>query len=229
MSAMRLNDAQVDRYSRQIVLAEVGPIGQARLLESHVTVGGGGRAAEHALAYLAAAGVGRLSAPRCLHHVVDPDQTDVIIDELGRSPAAADAVVIGGRTSEEAGGTLAALIGGTHAPPSSTAGRAPSAPCPHVFWIAGGRAAALPPCPACVDAILPAVASVPAELEPARDALLGTMIATETVKALLGIGEPLRGRVLTFEPGDASVTVGTAAPARAGCALCAALADTIEG
>jgi molybdopterin/thiamine biosynthesis adenylyltransferase len=57
-----LREDQVRRYARHILLPDVGGRGQERLLASRVAVEvGPGRAAEvAALAYLAAAGIGRL-------------------------------------------------------------------------------------------------------------------------------------------------------------------------
>lgn len=54
-----------ERYRRHLVLREVGPVGQARLQRSAVSVIGVGAAAEEAAFYLVAAGVGRvvLEAP----------------------------------------------------------------------------------------------------------------------------------------------------------------------
>lgn len=52
-----LTDDQIERYSRHILLPEVGGKGQARLLASSVLVCGDGPAAECCAAYLAAAGV----------------------------------------------------------------------------------------------------------------------------------------------------------------------------
>ena len=47
---MRLDEEQVDRFSRQILLREVGGRGQVRLLESRVLVSGTGPAASAAAA-----------------------------------------------------------------------------------------------------------------------------------------------------------------------------------
>lgn len=64
-----LNDAQRDRYSRHLLLPEVGEVGQAKLLKSKVLlIGAGGLGAPAAL-YLAAAGVGTLG-------LVDADVVD---------------------------------------------------------------------------------------------------------------------------------------------------------
>lgn len=55
-----LSDEQIDRYSRQILLAEIGGSGQSRLLASRVAVLGVGRLAAILANHLANAGVGEL-------------------------------------------------------------------------------------------------------------------------------------------------------------------------
>lgn len=57
---MRLTDAQIERYSRQILLREVGGTGQTALLAARVLITGGGAAFDTATTYLAGAGVGTL-------------------------------------------------------------------------------------------------------------------------------------------------------------------------
>jgi len=65
----QLTDAQRDRYSRHILLPEVGEVGQSKLLKSKVLcIGAGGLGSPSAL-YLAAAGVGTLG-------LVDADTVD---------------------------------------------------------------------------------------------------------------------------------------------------------
>jgi len=56
-----VNDDQLDRYARHIILKEIGGAGQQRLLESHVILVGAGGIGAPAIQYLAAAGVGRLT------------------------------------------------------------------------------------------------------------------------------------------------------------------------
>ena len=65
----QLTDAQRDRYSRHILLPEVGEAGQAKLLKSKVLLLGAGGLGSPAALYLAAAGVGTLG-------VVDADKVD---------------------------------------------------------------------------------------------------------------------------------------------------------
>ena len=56
-----MNDDQLDRYARHIILKEIGGAGQQRLLESHVILVGAGGIGAPAIQYLAAAGIGRLT------------------------------------------------------------------------------------------------------------------------------------------------------------------------
>lgn len=55
-----LSDLQIERYSRQIILPQVGGKGQQQLLDARVFVSGNNRWQAQALLYLAAAGVGKL-------------------------------------------------------------------------------------------------------------------------------------------------------------------------
>jgi len=64
-----MNDQQLLRYSRHILLNEIGIDGQQRLLESHVLIIGMGGLGSPAALYLAASGVGRLTL--CDHDTVD--------------------------------------------------------------------------------------------------------------------------------------------------------------
>ena len=63
-------DEQIKRYSRQIILPEVGGKGQKKLLASRVLVLGAGGLGSPAIAYLAAAGVGTLG-------IIDHDLVEV--------------------------------------------------------------------------------------------------------------------------------------------------------
>ncbi len=67
---MTLNQEQIERYARHLLLKEVGGQGQAKLLQSRVLVVGAGGLGAPLLLYLAAAGVGTLG-------VVDDDTVDL--------------------------------------------------------------------------------------------------------------------------------------------------------
>ena len=64
-----MNDEQLLRYSRHLLLAELGVEGQARLAAAHVLLIGAGGLGCPAALYLASGGVGRLT-------IADPDVVD---------------------------------------------------------------------------------------------------------------------------------------------------------
>lgn len=66
----KLNPEQQRRYARHIVLSEIGTAGQGKLLSSSALVIGAGGLGSAALAYLAAAGVGRIG-------VIDADRVEL--------------------------------------------------------------------------------------------------------------------------------------------------------
>ena len=55
------SEEQIERYSRHIILPEVGGEGQSRLLESKVLLVGAGGLGSPAAFYLAAAGIGNMN------------------------------------------------------------------------------------------------------------------------------------------------------------------------
>lgn len=65
-----LEDAELDRYARHIVLREVGGAGQLKLKAASVAVVGAGGIGSPAIQYLAAAGIGRLV-------LIDDDHVDL--------------------------------------------------------------------------------------------------------------------------------------------------------
>jgi molybdopterin/thiamine biosynthesis adenylyltransferase/rhodanese-related sulfurtransferase len=88
-SASRLDDEQLARYSRHLLIPEVGLEGQQKLLETSILLIGAGGLGSPAALYLAAAGVGRIG-------IVDDDRVDASnlqrqvlhsTEELGESKA----------------------------------------------------------------------------------------------------------------------------------------------
>lgn len=92
-----MDDAQLLRYSRHILLDELGIEGQERLLDSHALIIGAGGLGSPAALYLGSAGVGKIT-------VVDHDQVDATnlqrqiahtLDRVGKDKAASIAAAIG--------------------------------------------------------------------------------------------------------------------------------------
>ena len=69
-AAMALTDEQIERYSRHIILKEVGAKGQKKLLNAKVLIIGAGGLGAPAAMYLGAAGVGTIG-------IVDADEVDL--------------------------------------------------------------------------------------------------------------------------------------------------------
>ena len=67
---MQLTKKQIERYSRQIILKDIGPIGQKKLSNSSVLVVGAGGLGSPILMYLAGAGVGKIG-------IVDHDKVHI--------------------------------------------------------------------------------------------------------------------------------------------------------
>jgi len=70
MSGLDLDPTQLDRYSRHIIMDDVGPEGQAALLDADVLVLGAGGLGSPIIQYLAAAGVGTLG-------IADDDEVEL--------------------------------------------------------------------------------------------------------------------------------------------------------
>jgi adenylyltransferase/sulfurtransferase len=67
---MPLSEQQIERYSRQIILEEVGGTGQEKLLSSKILIVGAGGLGAPAALYLAAAGIGTIG-------IIDSDKVDL--------------------------------------------------------------------------------------------------------------------------------------------------------
>lgn len=99
-----MNDDQLLRYSRHILLDEIGIEGQQRLLDAHALVIGAGGLGSPALLYLGTAGVGTLT-------IVDHDCVDLtnlqrqIVHDMAR---------VGTPKAESAARSIAAINPGVH-------------------------------------------------------------------------------------------------------------------
>lgn len=90
MSGLSLDSTQLDRYSRHIIMDEVGPSGQQDMLDARVLVVGAGGLGSPIVQYLAAAGIGTLG-------IADDD--DVELSNLQRQVVHGDSDV--GRNKAE--------------------------------------------------------------------------------------------------------------------------------
>ena len=57
---MKFNKKQIERYSRQIILKKIGPVGQKKLLGSSVLIVGAGGLGSPIAIYLAGLGIGKI-------------------------------------------------------------------------------------------------------------------------------------------------------------------------
>jgi len=96
---MPLSDGDVLRYSRNILIPEIGPEGQERIFRSSVLVVGAGGLGSPALLYLAAGGVGRIG-------IIDRDRVE--ITNLNRQVIHGEKSV-GRRKVESAGESIRAI------------------------------------------------------------------------------------------------------------------------
>ena len=91
-----MDDEELERYARHILLPEIGGAGQARLLKSRVLVVGAGGLGSPVILYLAAAGVGTIG-------IIDDDDVDLsnlqrqvvhTTERIGRKKAASAAEAV---------------------------------------------------------------------------------------------------------------------------------------
>ena len=223
------SEDDIERYSRHILLAEVGGIGQAKLRAARVVVVGAGGLGAPLLLYLAAAGVGTLG-------IVDHDtvalsnlqrqiahSTDRVGQPKAASAALAAAAINPGvtlQTHEErltAANAMALLANydivcdGT----DNFAARYLLADACHlagktlisaaVLRFEGQLATFRPgaPCYRCLYPEAPPAGLVPACGEAgvlgAVTGVMGTLQATEVLKEIIGMGESLAGRLLLWD------------------------------
>ncbi len=240
---------EMDRYSRNILLAEVGGTGQARLRAARVLVVGAGGLGSPLLLYLAAAGVGTLG-------IVDDDT--VALSNLQRQVAHTTARV--GQTKVASAmvaladlnpavrivphavrltpGNAMALVGGYDLVCDGSDNfptRFLVADACHLAGVPVVSGAVLRfdgqlstfrpggPCYRCLYPTPPPAGLIPtcseAGILGAVTGVIGTLMATEVLKELMGIGVTMAGRVLIWDALAARTRV-IALPRDPACALC---------
>ena len=225
-----LDEAQAKRYSRHVLIPEVGEQGQLKLLDSRVLLIGAGGLGSPAAYYLAAAGVGTLG-------IID---ADVVEESNLQRQILHNTSRVGEYKAESAKETLEALnpdvkvvtyierldetnvarivadydviVDGTDNFPTryllNDAALLANKPVVHgsVFRFEGQLTVFKPyegPCYRCLYPEPPPPALAPSCAEAGvlgvLPGIIGLLQATETLKLLLNIGEPLVGRLLTYD------------------------------
>jgi molybdopterin/thiamine biosynthesis adenylyltransferase len=206
-----LNDQQIERYSRQIILPQLGGLGQETLLAAAVAIIGRDDLSTVAAAYLAGAGVGRLAlsaaAPLAVVDGLNPDcRTSALPTLLTRAVAdevaGCDAVVVCGAASGTWQTLNAACIAqhtpllwgetaGSHGLVAVLANHRPGSPC---YSCLRAQAAQLLSGGDAGDGLADATA-----------AFVGTVLATEAIKVLIGVDAGPAGLLLKYHAGAGGV------------------------
>ena len=225
-----MSEAQAKRYSRHLLIPEVGEEGQFKLLDSRVLLIGAGGLGSPAAYYLAAAGVGTIG-------IID---ADVVDDSNLQRQILHNTQRIGQYKAESARETIEALnpdvkvithierldesnvariiadydviLDGTDNFPTryllNDAALIANKPVVHgsVFRFEGQLTVFKPyegPCYRCLYPEPPPMALAPSCAEAGvlgvLPGIIGILQATETIKLLLGIGDPLVGRMMTYD------------------------------
>jgi adenylyltransferase/sulfurtransferase len=207
---MPLTEAQIERYSRQIILPEVGGMGQEKLLRGRVRLRGPGAFARWAALYLGAAGVGEIVLDGPWEETIrgmNPDCRVSPAPETAPGPPAA--VVIAAADDADRAALVADWTAGSAVVLARTG-------------TAGGTLEVLradraeSSCPVCALSWHARPDPGGAETPPIGGDLvvapvLATLAATEALKLLLGVGEGLVGRHLLY---DAAAQAFTEEPGR---------------
>ena len=227
---MSLSKEQVARYSRQLILPEIGVTGQQRLLQSSVLIVGAGGLGSPAALYLAAAGVGTLGLIdretvelSNLHRQIVHSTADLgrAKSESARTRLIAlnpDVSVAAIQESLNAANALTVLApydvvvdGSDNFPTRYLVNDACvmlNKPLVHggVVHFGGQVMTILPRESACFRCVFPEPPQ-PGAIPSCQEAgvvgavagIVGSFMAQETLKLLLGIGEPLANRLLVLD------------------------------
>jgi molybdopterin-synthase adenylyltransferase len=228
-SSMKLTEDQITRYSRHIILKEVGGKGQNKLLNGRVLIIGAGGLGSPIALYLAAAGVGTIG-------IVDADQVELsnlqrqvihFTDDIGKSKvlsarekmlAINPGINVIAQETWVTAENIAALVADYDFIIDGTDNFAAKClindacvlggkPFSHggIHQFDGQTMTVLPGESACYRCVFPE--PPPRDVIPSCSqagvigvlpGVLGTLQATEAIKYLLGAGDLLTGRLLTF-------------------------------
>ena len=223
------SEDEIQRYSRQILLTEVGGTGQAALRAARVLVVGAGGIGSPLLLYLAAAGVGTLG-------IVDADRVELSnlqrqiahrLDSVGRAKVRSAAEGVGALNplvhvvEHEVRldvGNAAALIEGYNIVADGSDNATTRYVLADACHVAGktlvsaaavrfeGQLAVFAPGTPCYRCVYPEAAVGDAAPSCAEAGILGSVVgvvgalaATEVMKQVLHIGETLAGRLLLWD------------------------------
>ena len=227
-----LTPQQVQRFSRHIIMPQVGSTGQRKLMDASVLLVGAGGLGSPLAMYLAAAGVGKLG-------IVDFDDVDITnlhrqllhgIDDIGRPKVESaedtirainpDAEVvkiprhINSENAMEIAEEFDILIDGTDNFPTryliNDLGVLMNKPVVHgsIFMFDGQVTTFLPEqgCYRCLYPAPPPPGMVPSCAEAGvlgvLPGIVGSLMATEAIKLILGVGKPLVNRLLMVDALD---------------------------
>ncbi len=237
-----LTPTQLDRYSRHVIMDDVGPEGQAAIREAAVLVVGAGGLGAPVIQYLAAAGVGRLGIAdddvversnlqrQVIHGTDDIDRAKV--DSAAEAVAALNPDVVVDRherrvTAEHVEALIAdydVVVDASDNFPTrfllNDACVLADTPLVHgavyrfegqALTVDGGR-----PCYRCLFPEAPPPGAVPdcaeAGVLGVLPGTIGAIQATEVLKLLVGVGDPLVGRLLIYDARDLTTEEVQVAP-----------------
>ena len=207
---MAMTDEQIERYSRHIILNEVGVKGQKKLLKGKVLIIGAGGLGAPAAMYLAAAGVGTIG-------IVDADEVDLSNLQRQIIHGTADVVntyrmFVDASNIRELIRDYDFIIDGTDNFPAkfliNDACVLEKKPFSHagIIRFKGQLMTYVPgegPCYRCVFKNPPPKDAVPtckqAGVIGAMGGVIGSLQAMEAIKYLIGVGELLTGYLLTYD------------------------------
>lgn len=226
---MAFTEEQLVRYSRHIILSEVGGKGQKKLGQARVLIIGAGGLGSPIALYLAAAGIGKIGIidadtvdltnlqRQILHHTKDVGRpkVDSAAEKIKDLNPDVDVVTyqkyLDAENALEVYADYDYVIDGTDNFPAkfliNDAAFFSKKPLIHggilrfdgqLFTIIPGKSA----CYRCIFPELPPEGVVPSCQEAgvlgALAGLIGTLQATEVIKLILGIGNPLTNRILAY-------------------------------